>query len=130
MFGSSTTVQKPSLFGGTATAPATGGGLFGGGNPVTSQQPTTGGLFGSKFEFKKFQGVIINLGAQPAAASSFFGSSTASKPSLFGSTPAAQQPSTGLFGSTPAQQQQPSTGIFGGTTATQPTTGLFGSKFI
>jgi hypothetical protein len=70
---------------------ATGGSLFGSTNNASTNQPAGGSLFGSK----------------PAAP---LGGS------LFGAPQASTQPSTSLFGQTPAQQNQP-----------QPSTGLFGS---
>ncbi|BAE56838.1 unnamed protein product [Aspergillus oryzae RIB40] len=107
LFGSSTTANKPSPFGGAAT----GGSLFGSNTTGTGTQQSSGGLFGQT----QNQGAT---GAAPASGG-LFGSSTAtSQPQqsggLFGNTTTQNQPQTGgLFGNT-ATQQKPAGGLFGG----------------
>ncbi|WVQ64382.1 uncharacterized protein L199_002547 [Kwoniella botswanensis] len=113
-FGNSTTSQPA-----TATAPTSGGGLFGnlGGQQQQQQQQPA-------------QGSTSLFGAKPA---------TTTGGGLFGSTtnPPQQTGGTGLFGSTSTQPQQPATsgGLFGSTnqpqqqqqTTTNTGGGLFGS---
>ncbi|ORY27311.1 hypothetical protein BCR39DRAFT_228034, partial [Naematelia encephala] len=86
----------------------------------TSQQPSTGGLFGS-----------TNNAQQPAASTSLFGQPTNQQQpstSLFGqSTQQQQQPGGGLFGQ-PTNQQQPAGGLFGQSSNQQPSGGLFGQS--
>ncbi|KAF7589506.1 hypothetical protein BBP40_004213 [Aspergillus hancockii] len=117
LFGSSTTANKSSPFGG-ATGGATGGSLFGSNTTGTGTQQS-GGLFGA------------TQAQQPATGGGggLFGSSTAtSQPQqsggLFGNTTTQTQPQTGgLFGNTATQQKPAGGGLFGGlgqTTQQQP----------
>ncbi|KAF0310690.1 Nuclear pore complex protein Nup98-Nup96 [Amphibalanus amphitrite] len=140
------TQSKP-LFGAAPTA-AAGGGLFG----ATQQPAAGGGLFGAKptaFGTPTTSATGFTGFGQPASSTGgglfgaankpLFGAPASSSSGLFGATtqpatgfgaPLTSQPSTGLFGSTPA-----STGGFSfGGAATQPaasqpaTGGLFGAK--
>ncbi|KAK8844698.1 hypothetical protein IAR55_006547 [Kwoniella newhampshirensis] len=122
-----------SLFGGfgakAATAPASGGGLFGSvgtGQQQQPQQPGGSGLFGSTSQSQQQP-------QQQSGGTGLFGSTTnqqqPANTGLFGSTSQQpQQQSGGLFGSTvQQQQQQPSTSLFGGQSTTQPaSSSLFG----
>ncbi|KAL9180591.1 hypothetical protein ACHAXT_011044 [Thalassiosira profunda] len=103
--------SNPPPLGGSTTAAAPSGGLFGAPAPA----PAGRGLFGS-------------APAPAPAAGGLFGSTPAAAPAgggLFGSTPA-PAPTGGLFGATPAPAH--AGGLFGSTTAPAPAAGgLFGA---
>ncbi|KAE8391840.1 nucleoporin complex subunit 54-domain-containing protein [Aspergillus alliaceus] len=105
LFGSSTTANKPSPFGGAAT----GGSLFGSNTTGTGTQQSGGGLFGG----------AQNQPATGGTGGGLFGSSTAtSQPqqsgSLFGTATQNQPQTGGLFGNTATQQKAQVGGLFGG----------------
>jgi nucleoporin p58/p45 len=140
--------QGGSLFGNTTTQtsqPQAGGSLFGGslfGNNTqsqtqqTTQQPSTGGLFGNtqqnqnQTEQKPASGGLFGNTQtnstqqntqQPAGGSLFGGMQSTNKPalggSLFGNT-GTQQPSGGLFGNSTSQQPA-NNSLFGGMNQSQ-----------
>jgi nucleoporin p58/p45 len=140
--------QGGSLFGNTTTQtsqPQAGGSLFGGslfGNNTqsqtqqTTQQPSTGGLFGNtqqnqnQTEQKPASGGLFGNtqtnstqqnAQQPAGGSLFGGMQSTNKPalggSLFGNT-GTQQPSGGLFGNSTSQQPA-NNSLFGGMNQSQ-----------
>ncbi|RVD84040.1 uncharacterized protein DFL_005809 [Arthrobotrys flagrans] len=130
LFGATTTTSTPAaggLFGSTPSTTASGGLL--GASTAATTAPASSGLFGS------------TAASQPAAGGGLFGAgSAASQPAasgggLFGSSTAGGTSGGGLFGqqaskptptllSQPAAQ--PSTGLFGSSAAQQPQPSLFG----
>ncbi|TKR88532.1 hypothetical protein L596_012760 [Steinernema carpocapsae] len=105
---SSTAAPTTGLFG---SAPAAGGGLFGGSTTTQAPKPSTG-LFGAP------------AASTAAPTTGLFGSAPVAGGGLFGGSTTTQAPASGLFGAA-----KPSGGLFGATTTapTAPASGLFGA---
>ncbi|KAK6515203.1 Nucleoporin nup49/NSP49 (Nuclear pore protein nup49/NSP49) [Arthrobotrys conoides] len=130
-FGANTTTSTPAaggLFGATPATTSTGGGLLGA-STAASAAPASSGLFGSTATSQPAAGGgLFGAGSapsQPAASGGLFGNQTAGgiggASGLFGQQ--APKPAPTLL-SQPAAQ--PSTGLFGSSAAQQPQASLFG----
>ncbi|KAK6531080.1 hypothetical protein TWF281_007905 [Arthrobotrys megalospora] len=134
LFGAATTTTTPAaggLFGSTPATTSTGGGLLGTSTAATAA-PAPSGLFGSTTASQPSAGGgLFGAGSAPSqpamgGGGGLFGSSTtggAGGGGLFGGSQQLPKPAATLL-SQPAAQ--PSTGLFGSSAAQQPQASLFG----